>query len=152
MQYKLWCTDSDWLPKENGGIRLWQETADGHPKVPSGSPVPLGSQRMRNFDEITKGLSRFVNLWDTMATKDISSEFRRRNEPLSYYWRVVRSTMALDISVLETLRGGFWPSSRFGLDVEDEFMDDGTIREEYAEDAPFVGHRRDCPSLSFCVG
>jgi hypothetical protein len=39
MQYKLWCTDSDWLPKENGGIRLWQETADGHPKVPSGSPT-----------------------------------------------------------------------------------------------------------------
>jgi hypothetical protein len=130
MQYKLWCTDSDWLPKENGGIRLWQETTDGRPKVPSGSPVPLGSQRMRNFDEITKGLSGFVNLWDTMANKDISGEFRRRNEPLSYYWRVVRSTMASDISISETLYGEFWPSSRFGLDVEDEFMDDGTVREE----------------------
>jgi hypothetical protein len=22
MQYKLWCTDSEWLPKENGGIWL----------------------------------------------------------------------------------------------------------------------------------
>jgi hypothetical protein len=74
-----------------------------------------------------------------MANEDISSEFRRRNEPLSYYWRAVRSTMASDISVLETLRGGFWPSFRFGLDVEDEFMDDGTVREEYAKDAPFVG-------------
>jgi hypothetical protein len=152
MQYKLWCTDSEWLPKENGGIRLWQETADGRPKVPSGSPVPLGSQRMRNFDEITKGFSGFVNLWDTMANEDISGEFRRRNEPLSYYWRVVRSAMASDISVSETLRGGFWPSSRFGLDVEDEFMDDGTIREEYAEDAPFVGRRRDRPAPSFRVG
>jgi hypothetical protein len=152
MQYKLWCTDSDWLPKENGGIRLWQETTDGRPKVPSGSPVPLGSQRMRNFDEITKGLSGFVNLWDTMANEDISGEFRRRNEPLSYYWRVVRSAMASDISVSETLRGGFWPSSRFGLDLEDEFMDDGTVREEYAEDAPFVGRRRDRPAPSFRVG
>jgi hypothetical protein len=60
--------------------------------------------------------------------------------------------MASDISVSETLYGGFWPSSRFGLDVEDEFMDDGTVREEYAEDAPFVGRRRDRPVPSFRVG
>jgi hypothetical protein len=60
--------------------------------------------------------------------------------------------MASDISVSKTLRGGFWPSSRFGLDVEDEFMDDGTVHEEYAEDAPFVGRRRDCPAPSFRIG
>ena len=122
---------------------MWQETADGRPKVPSGSPIPLGSQRMRNFDEIKKVLSGFVNLWNTMANKDISGEFRRWNELLSYYWRAVRSAMAMDISVSKTLRGGFWPSSKFGLDVEDEFMDDGTVHEEYAEDAPFVGRRGD---------
>ena len=57
MQYKLWYTDSNWLPKENGGIRLWQETADGCLIVPSGSLVPLGSQRMRNFDEITRNIN-----------------------------------------------------------------------------------------------
>jgi hypothetical protein len=107
---------------------------------------------MRNFDEITKGLYGFMNLWGTMANEDISGEFRRRNELLSYYWRAVRSTMASDISVLETLHGGFWTSSRYGLDVEDEFMDDGTVREEYAEDAPFVGCRLDCPAPSFLVG
>jgi hypothetical protein len=131
---------------------LWQETTDGRPKVPSGSPVSLGPQRMRNFDEITKGLNGFVNLWDTMANEYISNEFRRQNEPLSYYWRAVRSVMASDISVSETLRGGFWPSSRFGLDVEDEFMDDDTVREEYTEDAPFLGHRRDLLVPSFRVG
>jgi hypothetical protein len=60
--------------------------------------------------------------------------------------------MASDISVSETLCGGFWPSSRFGLDMEDEFMDDSTVREEYAEDAPFVGHRCDRPAPSFHVG
>jgi hypothetical protein len=87
-----------------------------------------------------------------MANEDTSGEFRRRNEPVSYYWRAVRSTMASDISVSETLHGRFWPSSRFGLDVEDEFMDDGIVREEYAKDAPFVGRRRDCPAPSFCVG
>jgi hypothetical protein len=107
---------------------------------------------MRNFDEITKGLNGFVNLWDTMAIEDIFSEFKKQNEPLSYYWRVVRSAMASDISVSETFRGGFWPSSRFALEVEDEFIDDGTTHEEYAEDAPFVGCRRDRPAPSFHVG
>jgi hypothetical protein len=107
---------------------------------------------MRNFEEITKGLSGFVNLWNTMANEDISGEFRRQNESLSYYWRVVRSAMASNISVSETLCGRFWSSSRFGLYVEDEFMDDSTIREEYVEDAPFVGRRRDCLIPSFHVG
>jgi hypothetical protein len=87
-----------------------------------------------------------------MANEDTSGEFRRRNEPLSYYWRAVKPAMASDISVSETLRGGFWPSSKFGLDVEDEFMDDSTVREEYAEDAPFVGRRYDRPAPSFHVG
>jgi hypothetical protein len=41
---------------------LWQETADGRPKVLSGSPVPLVPQRMRNFDEVVKDLVGFVNL------------------------------------------------------------------------------------------
>jgi hypothetical protein len=152
MQYKLFCTDSEWLPRENGGIRLWQETVDSRPKVPSGSPVSLVPHKMRNFDEVAKGLGGFVNLWDTMANEDISSEFRRQNEPLSYYWRAVMSAMDAAISVLQTLQNGFWPSSRFVPTVEDEYMDDGIVRKEYAEDAPFVGRRRDCPPPSFPVG
>jgi hypothetical protein len=35
---------------------------------------------------------------------------------------------------------------------EYEYMDDGIVREEYAEDAPFVGRRRDRPPPSFRVG
>jgi hypothetical protein len=62
---------------------------------------------MRNFDEVAKGLSGFVSLWDIIANEDISSEIRRRNEPLSYYWRVVRSIMDSKISVLQTLQNGF---------------------------------------------
>jgi hypothetical protein len=122
------------------------------PKVPSGLPFPLVPQRMRNFDEVVKGLAGFVNLWDTMANEDISGEFRRWNEPLSYYWRGVKSAMASEISVLKKLQNGFWPSSRSGPTVEDEYMDDGTIHEEYAEDAPFVGRRRDSLPPSFRVG
>jgi hypothetical protein len=77
MQYKLRCTNSEWLPKENKGLWFWQETTDGHSKVLSGSPVSLVSQRMRNFDEVAKGLGGFVNLWNTMANEAISGEFRR---------------------------------------------------------------------------
>jgi hypothetical protein len=96
MQYKLWCTNNEWLPKDNWGIWLWQETVDGRPKVPSGSPFPLVPLKMRNFDEVVKGLVGFVNLWDTMANEDMYGEFRRRNEPLSYY---LESAMASEISV-----------------------------------------------------
>ena len=60
--------------------------------------------------------------------------------------------MASDILVLETLCSGFWLSSRFGLDVEDEFIDDDIVCEEYAEDASFVRCRRDCSTPLFCVG
>jgi hypothetical protein len=107
MQYKLFCTNSEWWPRENGGIRLWQETVNGRSKVPSGSPVLLVPHRMRNFDEVAKGLGGFVNLWDTMANEDISGKFRRRNEPLSYYWRAVMSAMDAAISVQRTLQNGF---------------------------------------------
>ena len=71
--------------------------------MPSGSPVPLLRHKMRNFDEVAKGLSGFVNLWDTMANEDISSEFRRQNEPLSYYWRAITSMMDAELSVPQTL-------------------------------------------------
>ena len=82
---------------------------------------------MKNYDEITKGFSGFVNLWDTMANEVIFYEFIQRNKPLSYYWKALRSTMSLDILVSKTLHSGFLPSSMFGLDVEDEFMDDAIV-------------------------
>jgi hypothetical protein len=61
------CTDSDWLPKENGSIRLWQKTADGCPKLSSGTLDALHPHTMRNFDDISKGLAGFVSLWDMTA-------------------------------------------------------------------------------------
>ena len=64
----------------------------------SGSPIPLVSYKMRNFDEVAKGLGGFVNLWDIMANEDISGKFRSQNEPLSYYWMAV--TSAMDVAIL----------------------------------------------------
>ena len=62
MQYKLLCTDNEWLPKEGGGIRLWKETEDGSPKVPCGDPMALKPQKMGGHDEVYKGLGGFLNL------------------------------------------------------------------------------------------
>ena len=86
-----------------------------------------------------------------MANEDIFGKFKRQNEPLSYYWRAVMSTMDAMISIPQTLQNGFWSSSRFVPTIEDEYMDDGTLLEEYVEDAPFVGCRHDRPPPSFHV-
>ena len=62
MQYKLLCTNNEWLPKEGGGICLWKETEDGSPKVPCGDPMALKPQKMHGHDEVYKGLGGFLNL------------------------------------------------------------------------------------------
>ena len=85
MQYKLLCTDNQWLPKEDGGIWLSKESKDGSPKVPHGDLKALKPQKMRGHDEVCKGLGGFLNLWSAMATDDFSGEFRRKNEPVSQY-------------------------------------------------------------------
>ena len=58
---------------------------DGRPKLPSGTLNALQPQIMRNINDVSKGLVGFVSLWDKMANEDLLDEFRRRNEPLSYY-------------------------------------------------------------------
>ena len=50
------------------------------------------------------------------------------------------------------MHDGFWPNSMISNEEEDEYLDDGMVREEFAEDVPFVGRRRDRPQPSFRVG
>ena len=68
------------------------------------------------------------------------------------YWEGVRAAFNEPPVVREALLDGFWPTSRIANEEEDQMEDDGTLREEYAEDPPFVGHRRDRPPPSFRVG
>ena len=149
MQYKLLCTDNEWLPKEGGGIWFWKETEDGSPKVPSGDPMPLRPQKMRGHDEVCKGVGGFLNLWSSMANDDFSGEFRRTNESMNQYWRDMKATLDLPLPVEESLRDGFWPRSRFIPSAVDQFQEDGTLREEFARDVPHVGRRGDRPAESF---
>ena len=51
-----------------------------------------------------------------------------------------------------SLQHGFWPTSRLGHVVEDEFTAEGDFREEFGEDDHFVGPRCDRPPPSFRVG
>ena len=106
---------------------------------------------MRGHDEVYKGLGGFLNLWSAMANDDFSGEFRRKNEPLSQYWRDVKAALDLPLPLEESLRGGFWPQLRFTPSQVDRFQEDGTLSEEYARDVSHVGRRGDRPIESFQV-
>jgi hypothetical protein len=152
MQYKILCTDRDWLPEENGGIQLWKVSADGSPILPSGQPLPLNPRRHENYDEVMKGLSGFLSLWESMANEDLSGEFRRKNEHIMYYWRSVKAALNVPLEASSSLREGFWPLSRYNPSLVDEYEVHGMLKEEYAEDPPFIGQARHCPPPSFRVG
>ena len=84
-----------------------------------------------------------------MANDDFSGEFRRKNEPLSESRRGVKAALDLPLPSMESLRGRFWPTSRFTPSEADRFYKDGTLREEFARDVPHVGCRGDRPAESF---
>ena len=84
-----------------------------------------------------------------MANDDFSGEFRRKNEPLSEYWRDVKAALDLPLPLVESLRGEFWPTSRFTPFGVDRFHEDGTLCEEFARDVPHVGCRGDRSAESF---
>ena len=54
MKYKHYCTDSDWLPLEGEGIKLWREDAEGHSLWPHGEPMPVVHLPMRVWMTFTR--------------------------------------------------------------------------------------------------
>jgi hypothetical protein len=50
------------------------------------------------------------------------------------------------------LKNGFWPKTRISPNLEDQFMDNGNMYEDFGVDTPFVGCRHDKPAPSFRVG
>ena len=72
----MFCSDSEWLPSTNGGIKLWKEDANtGKPLLPVGEMKPLAPIPMKNRDDIVKGIGRFIKMWETSCTEDISGEY-----------------------------------------------------------------------------
>ena len=118
MQYKLLCTNNKWLPKEGGRIRLLKQTEDGLPKVLLGDLKALKPQKMCGHDEVCKGLGVILNLWSAMSNDDFSGEFKRKNEPMSQYWKGMKAALDLLLPTEESLKDGFWPRSRFIPEVD----------------------------------
>ena len=150
MKYKLLCTDDDWLPRD-GGIKLWKEDSQGQALWPHGYPEAVKPYSMRNLEDIKRGLQGFINHWDKLSKKDSTGEYHRRYEPLSYYWRRVMVALDAPTGFDETLKDGFWPTTRVAASFEDEFTEIGKVREEYDADEHFVGQARDRPTESFRV-
>ena len=50
MKYKHYCTDSDWLPEEGGGIKLWREDTEGRSLWPRGELVLVVHLPMRSLE------------------------------------------------------------------------------------------------------
>jgi hypothetical protein len=151
MKYRILCIDPDWLPKEGGGIKLWQEDEEGRALWPRGEPAPLSPQPMKNLEEILRGISGFMKYWEKLSNEDSTGEYRRRYEHLWYYWRAVKDALVLSIQPLPSLQDGFWPISQIASAPEDEFIEDGNVHKEYDEDDHFVGQRQDHPAPSFQV-
>jgi hypothetical protein len=64
----------------------------------------------------------------------------------------VKLVVVQDLIVSRSLRNGFWPKPRISSIVEDRFIDNNELREEFGVDALFVGRWRDKPTPSFRVG
>jgi hypothetical protein len=60
MKYRIVCSDSKWLPKEGGGIKLWRDNNKRRAIWPCGEPLALSAQPIKNVDEIVKGISWFI--------------------------------------------------------------------------------------------
>jgi hypothetical protein len=93
MQYKHYCTNAKWLPKEGGGIRLWREDNEGKPILPTGEPSALAPQQMQNHSEIIKSIGGFINLWEMLSVEDSTGEYQRSHEHLIQYWKRVKLAM-----------------------------------------------------------
>ena len=87
-----------------------------------------------------------------MANDNLSGEFRRKIEPMKYYWRGVKTALDEPLPSEDRLKNGVWPMTRIASSEVDQFQADGTLREEFAHDAPHVGRRRNCPEEAFRAG
>ena len=129
MKYKIYCHNEEWLPKgEGNGIKLWKEDLEGRSLWPRGVPDALKPETMLYLSKVVKGLLGFINHWERSSQESV--ELHRLNEPLSYNWHDVRDALSLPMDMPISLQNGFWPSTHIAHAVEDEFKEEGDIREE----------------------
>jgi hypothetical protein len=83
MQYKILCTNLLW--KLEGGIKLWKLDSDRKQMWPRGEPGAAPPIPMKNQDDIIKGLSTFIGLWESLVERDPSGSYARSQNDLILY-------------------------------------------------------------------
>jgi hypothetical protein len=107
MNYKILCTNIDWLPKEGGGIKLWREDEEERALWPCGKPAPLSAQPMKNLKEILRRITRFMKYYKKLSNEDSMEEYQRHYEHLWYYWRAMKDALVLSIQPISSLWNEF---------------------------------------------
>jgi hypothetical protein len=150
MQYKILCNDSLWKP--NTGIKLWKLDSDRKQVWPRGEPIPAPSIPMKNEDDIIKGLSSFIDLWESLAQRDHTGSYARSHGDLIMYWKGIRDALKLPPPPLQaSLVNGFWPSTCIQRSDIVPLSHDRIMREEFVEDEPFISPVDEQPWPSFWV-
>jgi len=86
-----------------------------------------------------------------MVNQEDSRDFRCLNAPLKDYWKGVKAALDEPLVVRDILKDGFWSCSRITEEPEDRMREDGPMREEFAQDPPFIKRKHDRRQTSFCI-
>jgi hypothetical protein len=92
IQYKLLCTTQDWSPLE--GLLVWRVDADGKTMLPDGKPKSCKLTAMKNLEDILKGISSFIQYWESLKVADIGGSCWHRYGSWIHYWTRVRAALA----------------------------------------------------------
>ena len=110
------------MVESNCGRKIHKGKLYGH-----GYPKIVQPSSMRNLEDIKRGLQGFINHWDKLSEEDSTGEHHKQYELLSYYWRCVMVALDAPIEFDETLKDGFWPTTRVAPSFEDEFTETGNV-------------------------
>jgi hypothetical protein len=151
MQYKLLCTLQDWSPPE--GLLVWCVGADGKTMLPDEEPKPCKPIAMKNLEDILKGISGFIQYWESLKVTDVGGSRGHRYGSWIHYWMHVRAALAdLHQDSSHTLRQWFWPQTCVDVQAsEARLMGNGEVREEFDVNDHYVGPASQRPPPSFRI-
>jgi hypothetical protein len=153
MQYKLLCTSQVWSPPE--GLLVWRVDANGKTMLPYGEPRPCKPIAMKSLEDILKGISNFIQYWESLKIADVGRSCWYRYGGWIHYWtRVHAALVDLHQDSLHTLRHGFWPQTRVDVEaLEVCLLGNEEVCEEFDMDDHYVGSasQRSPPSFRIAV-
>ena len=96
---------------------MWRVDADGKTMLPGGKPRPCKPIPMKNLEDIVKGISGFIQYWESLNIADVGGScWHRYGSWIQYWTRVCAALVGLHQDTPLTLKHGFWPQTR--VDVQ----------------------------------